>query len=89
MQRSKSTTKRPRKFIRKDSAREYASRNGLLPVASTDGTSTYFKPTDILPPEPKPISAPCSYCGKPTIRTKPDANGDLIPTCVMCGIAHV
>ena len=44
----KNTTKRHRKFIRKDSQREYASRSGMIEVGSTDGTSTYFTPGDLF-----------------------------------------
>ena len=85
MPRHKSTTSRRRKFIRKDSHREYASRSGMIEVGSTDGTSTYFTPGDLFYATPDPPMRPCVFCKKKTARTKLINNAET-PVCVMCGI---
>ena len=87
---SKNTTKRHRKFIRKDSAREYQSRSGMIETSNPDGTSTYFTPNDLFQTVPKvqePPMHPCIFCGKKTARTKNIA-GVEESVCVMCKIAN-
>lgn len=83
--------RRRRKFIRKDTQREYQSRAGMILLDNNDGTQTYYKPLDrfmskpVVADSPK---APCQICGKQTSRVGLTDGDKTVPMCVECGKVH-